>query len=127
MLRLATTFALAFRPGRFASGVTIAAILLVAQAIGGTTGSIAGVIKDQSGAAVAGVRITLTNSGMGIKQSVTSGKNGSYRFPNVLPGEYELRTEATDFKPKSRAGLMVHVDSALRIDVILEAEDNSTR
>jgi protocatechuate 3,4-dioxygenase beta subunit len=96
--------------------------MLVAQAICGTTGSISGLIKDAAGSPVAGARITLTNSGTGIKQNVTSGRNGSYRFPNVLPGDYELQTEAKNFKPQSRKGLVVHVDGAIRINVTLEAD-----
>jgi hypothetical protein len=115
MLRCAAVVAFAY----------IAVALSVTQAICGTTGSVAGVIKEPSGAPVAGAHITLTNSGTGIKQNVTSGKNGSYRFPNVLPGEYELHIETKNFKPESRKGLMVHVDSAIRIDMTLEAEDKA--
>jgi len=125
MLRLPTTVVLAHRQARFSTGLVIAVILAVTQAICGTTGSVSGIVKDASGAPVAGARIMLTNSGMGIKQNVTSGKNGSYRLPNVLPGEYELQIEAKNFKPHSRKGLMVHVDSAIRIDVTLEAEDSA--
>ena len=95
-----------------------------APALCGTTGSISGMIKDSSGAPIAGARITVTNPGMGIKQNTTSGKNGSYRFPTLLPGQYELHAEANNFKPQSRTGLVVHVNGALRIDVTLEGEDS---
>jgi hypothetical protein len=109
---------------QFLFGAVIATILWVAPVLCETTGSIDGVIKDASGAPVGGARITLTNSGTGVKQNATSGKNGAYRFSTVLPGQYELHAEAKNFKPQSRTGLVVHVDGALRIDLALEAEDN---
>ena len=83
------------------------------------------VIKDTSGAPIAGAHVTLINSGMGIKQNVTSGKNGAYRFPIVSPGEYELRAEAENYKPQRRAGLVVHVNGTLRLDLALEADEKT--
>ena len=103
--------------------MVITAMLWVVPALCGTTGSIDGVVKDTSGTPIAGARITLINSGMGIKQNVTTGKNGAYRFPLVVPGEYELRAEAKNFKPQSKAGLVVHVNGALRVDLALDVED----
>ena len=105
-------------------GTLISVMLLVALALCGTTGSLDGLIKDTSGAPIANARVTLTNSGMGNKLSVTTGKTGAYRFPIISPGQYELRAEAKNYKPQSRMGLVVHVNGALRIDLVLEMDDN---
>jgi len=102
--------------------IFLAAIVALLPGLCGTTGSISGVVKDASGAAIAGVRITLTNTSMGIKNAATTSKAGSYSFPTVLPGQYDLRAEAKGFKPKKRTGLVVHVDGAMRVDLTLDPE-----
>jgi hypothetical protein len=38
----------------------------------------------------------------------------------LLPGAYNLEVEAKGFKPANRKGLFVHVDSAIKIDLLLE-------
>ena len=106
--------------------VIMAAVMWVAPALCGTTGSVAGTIKGTSGMPIVGARITLTNSGMGIKKNATAGKNGSYSFPTLLPGQYELRAEAENFKPQTRT-LVVHVNGALRVDLALEEDDKPGR
>ena len=73
-------------------------------ALCGTFGSITGTVKDPSGAALAGARITLTNMSMGIKTALTTGKSGSYRFPTVLPGQYDLLARRRDLSHKPAPG-----------------------
>jgi Carboxypeptidase regulatory-like domain len=90
--------------------------------IAGTTGSITGVVKDGAGAPVAGGKLTLLNKTMGMSVMATTDRKGSYGFPIVAPGTYTLHAEAKGFAPQDRSGLVVHVNSALRIDLILEPE-----
>ena len=104
----------------------LAAALVLMPGLCGTTGSISGLVKEHSGAPIAGARITLTNTGMGTKTSVATSKGGAFNFPILLPGSYNLRAEAKGFKPQDRTGLVVHVDGAMRIDLTLEPEDSST-
>lgn len=124
MSRLLARVCVGFRApiARRQSVLTLAAVIWATPVLCGTTGSIAGTIKDSSGTPIAGARITLTNLGMGIKKSTTARKNGSYSFPTLLPGQYELRAEAEKFKPQTRI-LVVHVNDALRIDLALETDD----
>jgi hypothetical protein len=52
-------------------------------------------------------------------------RNGSYGFPLVFPGTHKRHAEAKGFVPQDRPSIVLHVDSALRIDLTLEAEKDS--
>jgi len=108
---------------RFPVRVWVLATLVLFPVLCGTTGSVSGVVKDASGAAIEGVRVTLTNTNMGIKSAMTTGKKGLYAFPTVLEGQYDLRAEAKGFKPQIRRGLTIHVNSAIRLDLTLDPEE----
>jgi hypothetical protein len=92
---------------------------LVLQA--STTGRINGFLKDAAGTAVADGKVTLTDNAKGSSVTVKADNKGSYTFPIVMPGAYKLHAEAPGFSPQDRTPVVVHVDSALRIDLTLES------
>jgi len=81
-----------------------ASLLLVALAAGGVaraqapTGIIAGVVRDPSGAAVAGAQVKLVNLATVLTRTVATSEQGEYSFPSLLAGEYEVSTEAEGFR-----------------------------
>jgi hypothetical protein len=62
-----------------------------------TTGQIAGVVVDQTGAAIANATITAENQQTGFKQTTTSKANGEYVLVQLPVGSYKLTAEATNF------------------------------
>ena len=98
-------------------------LLLLLPLIGGTTGRINGILKGPDGAPVGGARLTLVDKDKGTTVSVTSDRKGSYTFPIVSPGTYNLHVEATGFAPLDRSSIVVHVDSVMKLDLSLEAGD----
>ncbi len=62
-----------------------------------TTGGVAGVITDPSGAVISGATITLTNVATGAVQDARSGSSGAYRFDLLPPGSYKISVEQTGF------------------------------
>lgn len=62
--------------------------------------TLTGVITDPAGALVPGATITVTNKATGIKRETTSNDTGLYVLPNLTPGEYDVRVEATGFSTK---------------------------
>ena len=103
----------------------IAAALLLGQAIGlgAVNGSISGVVKDQTGSVIPGASVTVTNTTQGVKNSAISDSKGAYAFPSLPVGRYDLRVEVTGFKPQSRTGLVIDLDSALHVDLTLEVAE----
>ena len=60
-------------------------------------GNIVGGIFDQTGAAVRGARVAVSNDATGVVESVISDEAGFYRADNLLIGEYTIQVEADGF------------------------------
>src|SRR5712664_2216882 len=82
-------------------------------------GTIAGVVTDTSGAAVANAAITLTNVDTGQKRNIETDASGNYTFVNILPGRYKLEGEKTGFKKFLREPIVVQIESGVRVDITL--------
>src|SRR6202521_1006627 len=85
--------------GRKYFGVIWIAVAIL-FAIGGSissaqlpTGTILGAVKDSSGAVIPGVSLTARNVETGLSRTAVSGGDGSYRFPALPAGNYEVRAE----------------------------------
>ena len=68
-----------------------------------TTGDIAGVVTDATGAVVPGVSVTLKNVGTGSATSTTANSQGSYNFPLLQPGNYSVSANAAGFQTIAKA------------------------
>jgi hypothetical protein len=82
-------------------------------------GSVAGTVKDPSGAVVRGAHLTLTNQASEVVQETHSTSTGSYVFEAVIPGVYTLKAEATGFKIFLERGIQVQVQNTVTADVSL--------
>src|SRR5262249_53324044 len=87
---------------------------------GQTTGSIFGTVTDQRGAVVGGANVTVTNPGTRLNRTVTTDGNGSYIFPVLPVGVYDMTVEAQGFKPYEQRGLELQVAANLRVDFKLD-------
>src|SRR5438876_11726360 len=81
MKRTAIAYALAFL------AITLLTTLAAAQE---TRATISGAALDPSGAALPGVKITVTEVRTGLKVSTTSDAAGQYNVPFLPPGEYQI-------------------------------------
>src|SRR5262245_37808575 len=91
-----------------------------APALASPTGSVTGVIKDQSGAAISGAQITLVRTDTNTRLTARTDANGSYQFPQLPPANYALTVEATGFKKVTVGTVVVQVDQITRVDLSLE-------
>ena len=66
-----------------------------------TSGDIAGVVTDATGAVVPNAKIVVTNNETGVTQSLVSSSNGGYRAPLLKPGTYRITVTATGFQSVS--------------------------
>ena len=67
---------------RFFAPIFVIVILLLAPGalLADVTGSVLGVVRDQSQAVVKGARITVTNTQTNLSQQTASAEDGSFRF-----------------------------------------------
>jgi hypothetical protein len=84
------------------------------------TGSISGVVKDQSGAFVSGAKLTLINLSTNAKDETTSDANGAFQFPQLAPASYSLQVEAAGFKKEVLKDIVVQVDQITHVDASLQ-------
>ena len=83
-------------------------------------GALSGTITDPSGAVIAGVSVELQNSPTALRKTSVTGTDGSYNFPDLAPGRYELRVDCSGFQPYRRAGIDIAANAALELDMVLE-------
>lgn len=91
---------------------------LVSQEV---TGSIAGTVRDQTGAVVSGATVTITNTDKNvIVRTVTTSSNGDYSAPLLPIGHYSVTVEASGFKRAVQTGIELNVNDKLTISPMLE-------
>src|SRR6202158_5155488 len=98
--------------------------LLAGWLLASPVGSIAGSVKDASGAYMAGAKVTLTNPATSAKLEVVTNQNGEFQFLQWAPSTYSLTVEATGFK-RSISNAVVQVDQITHADFSLEVGDVS--
>ncbi len=83
------------------------------------TGSIAGTVKDSSGAVTPGVQMTVRNTDTGIARTLQTEANGRYSVTNLAPGTYEVHAELTGFGKGVRQGITVTIGREAVVDFSL--------
>src|SRR5215470_6126235 len=84
------------------------------------TATLAGTVKDSTGAIVAKAKVTLTNTETNVSRSTTSGTDGSFLFTLVPVGNYELTVEQTGFRKYVQQGIVLQVNQSAKQDVVLQ-------
>ena len=80
-------------------GITGAASSVMAQ---GLTGQISGVVTDSGGGVLPGATVTIKNTGTNSTRETVTGADGSFAFPDLLAGKYDLTVSMQGFKTYSR-------------------------
>jgi hypothetical protein len=113
---------------QFVSNVIISLMLVAvlalvsARSVSAQTnqGAIAGNVFDASGGVVANVKIVATNTKTGSKYETVSSSAGSYRFPNLTVGPYDITANAQGFKTATLRGVIVEVATTASLDIKLD-------
>jgi hypothetical protein len=83
-------------------------------------GSVTGTVNDQSGSAVPGAQVTITNEGTGLKRQTTSDATGVYRVLDLPQGTYTIEVTASGFKPLKETGISVVIGQVSVEDLQLQ-------
>jgi hypothetical protein len=90
-------------------------------------GKITGVVKDQTGGIIPGATVVVLNTATGVKQTTVTNAEGTYSFPVLAVGQYDIDVTADGFKPNKTKGLQIDINMALTVDVTLQInEQNAT-
>lgn len=93
-------------PGCFAQAVAVA--------------QVGGVISDQSGSAVPGAQVKITQTETQLTRSAVSDVQGRYTFPGLPVGPYLLEVTATGFKAYEQSGIVLQVGNNVQINVTMQ-------
>jgi hypothetical protein len=85
-----------------------------------TTGRILGTVTDQSGAAVAGASVIVSDPERGTSRNLTTDEAGAYVAADLTPGTYQIHVEAKGFKSVERPNVGIEVATDVRSDFSLQ-------
>ena len=83
------------------------------------TGTISGFLKDPSGAAVPGAKVTAVMVAQQVTRTAQTNPEGFYNLVAMLPGTYEITFEAGGFQKLVRSGVGLSVNENIRVDATL--------
>ena len=102
------------------AGLLVGAALVAPARAAEITGSLAGTVKDESGAPLPGVTLTVRGGRLPAEgQGVTSSPAGEYRVPLLPPGTYTLEAKLASFGTQVRKAVEVAIDAETRADFVL--------
>src|SRR5262249_41896742 len=92
----------------------VSVLLLAASVCWAQTnfGRISGTVQDASGAVIPASKVTVTNPATGFRQEVETDVSGSFVFPSLPAGVYDVRVEHQGFKSSEQRGLVLDAASS---------------
>ncbi len=105
---------------RILSTVLTCAFVLTAipmMTLAGTTGTVSGVVTDESHAPIAGASVTATSPSETV--TVTTDAGGHYAFVSLAPDEYTIAVQKSGFDNVSLSGVAVFADASQTVPITL--------
>src|ERR1700736_3157191 len=99
--------------------LAVACLVPVARAQGETTSAIVGQVRDATNAVVAGAIVTITNSEIGLRRSAKTDDSGRFNFPQLKPGIYSVKVEASGFEPRQNNNVVSALGQKQTVDFTL--------
>ena len=85
-----------------------------------TTGSILGLVMDQTGAVVVGAHVTATNSQSGLAYDGETNATGEYHVLYIVPGDYVVSAVAPGFQKTQLPPVTLVIDQKLVLNMKLQ-------
>ncbi len=107
---------------RVLRGFTSTALVLLltgAVAWAQATAQLNGTVKDESGAVLPGVTVTMTQTATGFTRNVVTETNGAFIISNLPTGPYRLEVSLQGFRTYAQTGIVLQVAATPTINVVL--------
>src|SRR5580704_6220256 len=97
----------------FGTGWRLAAVLAIglvflcspARLNGQALSGINGTVTDQSGAAIEGANVSITNVDTNVTRTTTTTSAGTFYITDLIPGTYDVRVEKSGFQVSVQKGV----------------------
>ncbi|NOT25085.1 MAG: TonB-dependent receptor [Acidobacteria bacterium] len=101
----------------FALGALI--VLTSATAFAQATAQLSGTVRDESGAVLPGVTVTVTQTDTGLNRTAVSDETGVYLLTNLPTGPYRLEVALQGFKTYVQTGIVLQVGGTPTVNATL--------
>jgi len=115
------------RRGMKALFAALGAILVISSLACAQTATVSGTVKDQSGAVLPGVDVTITNPATSLSRTVVTNERGDYVVPLLPVGTYTFTAELPGFKTASRQGIELQVDQRATVNFEMQVGEVSEK
>src|ERR1700733_756425 len=85
--------------------------------------SLSGVVRDQTGAALSNVEVTIKNVDRTDTRTIATDGAGRYQASGLLPGRFEIRAAKRGFADETRAKINLSADQAATVDIKMEQKE----
>jgi Carboxypeptidase regulatory-like domain len=86
---------------------------------GETTSAIVGRVDDPTGAAIAGAIVTIVSTDAGSRRTTKTDDAGRFNFPQLKPGTYSVRAEASGFEAKTNDSVVSGLGQSQTVHFVL--------
>ena len=108
-------------------GAAAAFALVAVSAVGQvTSGNIAGVVKDSSGAVIPNAAVSIKSESTGVVVTGKTNGSGEYLIQNLLPSRYDVDVIASGFSASSIKGVTVNLNSTATADIAMNTGQQAT-
>jgi hypothetical protein len=97
--------------------------LTAASVTAQVTGSISGVVEDNSGAVISSAAVTVTNAETGLSRTLESDERGHFNVLSLPVGRYDVRAEKPGFKTGVKTGIDLVVAQEAVVNIALQVGD----
>ena len=84
-------------------------------------GSVTGTVRGETGLAMPGVRVSITDVTSGAARTVTTDTDGFYNLPDLPPGNHEMTISAPGFVTEVRTALNISAGAERALNVVMRA------
>jgi hypothetical protein len=107
--------------------LTFGLMLLVSSPLfsQGSAGRIVGTVTDQTGGAMAGATVTITDTQRGVTRTLTTDQAGAYLAPGLTPSTYTVHADSKGFKGIERQNVTLEVGQEIRVDLVMQPGEQS--
>lgn len=105
---------------RFLVGLTMWVLIVTFLSAQSTTASISGYVKNDDGKRLSGVDVTATNIKTNAVTTTTTGKKGTFRFPSLAPGLYQVCFDLEGYQSYVASGIQLSADQSIYLRIKLK-------
>jgi hypothetical protein len=84
-----------------------------------TSSTVTGTVEDQTGALIAGAKVTLRSLETNLTRATATDREGRYVFPELRVGRYEIRAERSGFQPTVQSEINLTIGEKLVINLVM--------